>query len=159
MAIRHFPPPALAERLAARALDEEERAARLGDLEERFQVLARDRGERRARAWYRWQALLLTILAFINHTQWSGIMFKNNLIIAWRNIKKYKGFSLINIAGLVLGFTIFILITIYIRYEFSYDRFHKNAGSIYRVISKSDRAVDGSAWWNATPGLLKCAPG
>jgi putative ABC transport system permease protein len=154
---RHFPPPPLAERLAGRALDEGERSARLGDLEERFQYLVKERGKRRARIWYRWQALLLVVLALVNNTRWSGIMFKNNLVIAWRNIKKHKGFSLINIAGLVLGFTAFILISIYIRYEFSYDRFHKNADSIYRVICKVQQPVDGSVWWNATSGLLKSA--
>jgi putative ABC transport system permease protein len=84
-------------------------------------------------------------------------MFRKNLIVAWRNIKKHKGFSFINIAGLVLGFTFFILISVYIRYEFSYDCFHKNADSIYRVVSKANQVVDGSVWWNATSGLLKSA--
>ncbi len=157
MPSRHFSPPSMAERLVAWALDDEERSARLGDLEERFQYLVQERGKRRARAWYRWQVLLLLILALINHTQWSCIMLRNNLIIAWRNIKKHKGFSFINIAGLVLGFTFFILISVYIRYELSYDRFHKNADSIYRVISKADQAIDGSIWWNSTSGVLKSA--
>jgi len=57
LADRHFSPLPLAERLAGWALDEGERAARLGDLEERFQLLADERGEKRARIWYRWQVL------------------------------------------------------------------------------------------------------
>lgn len=94
---RHFSPPPLAERLLGRALDEEERCMRLGDLEERYQYLVRERGERPARAWYRRQALQLFILAGVNHTLWSCIMLRNNLIIAWRNFLKHKGFLIINI--------------------------------------------------------------
>ncbi|MDH5385001.1 MAG: ABC transporter permease [Candidatus Aminicenantes bacterium] len=82
-------------------------------------------------------------------------MFKNYMKITLRNIRRHKGYSFINVAGLVLGFTIVLLITIYIRYEFSYDRFHENADSIYRVIQKAEEARSGSPWWNATPGLLK----
>ncbi|UCE20933.1 MAG: ABC transporter permease [Candidatus Aminicenantes bacterium] len=63
-------------------------------------------------------------------------MFKNYLKIAYRNLIKHKSFSLINIFGLSLGITCCILILAYIGYEFSYDRYHKNAESIYRIASK-----------------------
>jgi putative ABC transport system permease protein len=151
----HATPPRLGTRLLGWLLPDEERSETLGDFEERFQAKVRGRGAAAARIWYGLQVLCLIPYLFKDHVLWSCIMFRNNLVIAWRNVKKHKGFSLINIAGLVLGFTFFILISIYIRYEFGYDRFHKNAGSIYRVISKSDKAVDGSVWWNATSGLLK----
>ena len=103
MSNRHFSPPPMAERLAGRALDERERSARLGDLEERFQYLVLERGERRARAWYRRQVLLLVVLAVINNAKWSIIMFKNYVRTAFRNIQRYKGYSFINIVGLALG--------------------------------------------------------
>jgi len=100
--------------------------------------------------------LLLIMMTFVlKSIIWRTIMFKNYMKITLRNIRRHKGYSFINIAGLVLGFTVVILITIYIRYEFSYDRFHENSDSIYRVISKSKEARSGSLWWNATPGLLK----
>jgi putative ABC transport system permease protein len=86
---------------------------------------------------------------------WRIIMFRNYLKITLRNIQKHKMFSLINIAGLALGLTFAILIIIFVRYEFSYDRFHKNAENIYRVISKNPEAWAGSQWWNATAGVLK----
>lgn len=79
---RHFSPPPLAESLVCWVLDEEEWSVRLGDLEERYQYLVRERGQRRARAWYRRQALQLLILAFSNNTLWSFIIFRNNLVIA-----------------------------------------------------------------------------
>jgi len=60
-------------------------------------------------------------------------MFKNYLKIALRNIKRYKGYSFINIAGLTMGMTCCLLILLYVNQELSYDRFHKNAHRIYRV--------------------------
>ncbi len=60
-------------------------------------------------------------------------MFKNYLKIAWRNLIKNKGYALINISGLAVGVCCFILIAMYVKNEFSYDRFHSKADSIYRV--------------------------
>jgi putative ABC transport system permease protein len=133
MANRHFYPPSLAERLVSQALDEAERPARLGDLEERYQYLVFERGERRARAWYKRQALQLVILAVINHILWSCIMFKNNLVIAWRNIKRHKGYSFINISGLAMGMATCLLILMFVSDELSYDAFNEKADRIYRV--------------------------
>jgi putative ABC transport system permease protein len=60
-------------------------------------------------------------------------MLRNYLIIALRNIIKYKGFSFINIFGLALGLACCLLISLYIRDELSYDKYHENANRIYRV--------------------------
>ncbi|MFH1940473.1 MAG: ABC transporter permease [bacterium] len=60
-------------------------------------------------------------------------MFKNYFKIAFRNIKKHKGYSFINIAGLAIGFACSILMVLYVFHELSYDRFHKNADYIYRL--------------------------
>jgi putative ABC transport system permease protein len=60
-------------------------------------------------------------------------MIKNYLKIALRNIKKHKGYSFINIAGLVVGMTCCILILLWVQDELGYDRYHENAGRIYRI--------------------------
>ncbi len=60
-------------------------------------------------------------------------MLKNYLKIALRNIKKHKGYSLINIAGLAVGMTCCILILLWVQDEMSYDRYHENADRIYRI--------------------------
>ncbi|MEJ2636786.1 MAG: ABC transporter permease [Calditrichia bacterium] len=60
-------------------------------------------------------------------------MFGNYLKIALRNLKRQKVYSFINIAGLAIGLACFILIILYIRYEFSYESHHLNADRIYRV--------------------------
>ena len=46
---------------------------------------------------------------------------------------KYKVFSFINVFGLSIGLACFILFLLFAVNEFNFDRFHKNAASIYRV--------------------------
>lgn len=60
-------------------------------------------------------------------------MLKNFLKIAYRNVFKYKSYSLINIFGFALGISCFLLIFFFIRDELSYDTFHTKADRIYRV--------------------------
>ncbi|MGE5796257.1 MAG: ABC transporter permease [Ignavibacteria bacterium] len=64
-------------------------------------------------------------------------MLKNYFKIALRNLKKNKGNSLINILGLAVGIASCIVILLYVQNELSYDKFYKNADSIYRVYVKS----------------------
>ncbi|KPL12487.1 MAG: hypothetical protein AMS26_17540 [Bacteroides sp. SM23_62] len=60
-------------------------------------------------------------------------MLKNFITIALRNLLRQKGFTIINILGLTIGLTVSALIILYIVHELGYDRFHENAGRIYRV--------------------------
>lgn len=60
-------------------------------------------------------------------------MLRNHLLVALRNFKKRKAFTLINTLGLTVGMTIACLILTYARYELSYDGFHSKADDIYRV--------------------------
>lgn len=60
-------------------------------------------------------------------------MVKNFLINALRNISKQTGYILINIGGLAIGITSFMFITLYVKHELSYDRFHDNYENIYRL--------------------------
>ena len=60
-------------------------------------------------------------------------MLLNYLITAWRNLRKQKLFSLINLAGLTLGLAVCLLIVVYVQYERGYDRFNANYATLYRV--------------------------
>jgi len=62
-------------------------------------------------------------------------MFKLNLKIAWRNLWKNKGYTLINILGLSIGMASCILIFIFIRFQLSFDEGYKNEDRIYRVVT------------------------
>jgi len=60
-------------------------------------------------------------------------MFRHYLKIAFRNIRKYKNQTLISVIGLALGFTCFALAMLWMQYEISYDKFHRDAHQIYVV--------------------------
>jgi ABC-type antimicrobial peptide transport system permease subunit len=80
-------------------------------------------------------------------------MFKNYLKIALRNIRRHKGYSFINIAGLAIGMACCILILLWVQDELSYDRFHENAGDIYRVL-QDIKFTDHDTTWTITQGPL-----
>ncbi len=60
-------------------------------------------------------------------------MYKNYFFVAWRNLIKNKSFSFINISGLAIGISVCLLLMLFVRSEFSYDRFHEKADRIYRA--------------------------
>lgn len=60
-------------------------------------------------------------------------MLKNYLKIALRNLFRHKIYSVINIFGLAVGLACFLMISVFILYELSYDRHHEKADRIYRV--------------------------
>jgi putative ABC transport system permease protein len=61
------------------------------------------------------------------------LMLKNHLKIAWRTLAKHRFFTFINIAGLAIGITACLMISLYIRHELSYDTHFNNAARIYRM--------------------------
>src|SRR5215831_2603227 len=65
-------------------------------------------------------------------------MFKNYFKTAWRNIRKNKLFSAINILGLSMGIALCFTIMLYVQDELSYDHFNKNADNIARVVFHAD---------------------
>ncbi len=62
-------------------------------------------------------------------------MFKNYLKTAWRSIRNSKVYSILNLLGLAIGLSCFLLISLYVIDELSYDRFFPNAERIYRINS------------------------
>jgi len=80
-------------------------------------------------------------------------MFSNYLKIALRNLKRHKGYSFINIAGLAFGLACSILILLWVRDETSYDRFHANADGICRVLQQV-KFSDHETIWAITQGPL-----
>lgn len=60
-------------------------------------------------------------------------MFRNYLKVTWRNIRKNKLYSFVNIVGLTAGITGCILIGLYVWNELSYDKFNSNVDKIARV--------------------------
>jgi putative ABC transport system permease protein len=61
-------------------------------------------------------------------------MFKNYLKIAFRNLKKDKQFSLLNVLGLSAGIACALLIYLWVHDELSYDKFFANKSQVYQVM-------------------------
>jgi len=66
-------------------------------------------------------------------------MLKNYLLIAMRSLGKNLGYTAINIFGLAVGLASCLLVTLYVRFELSYENFHDNKESIYRYIPRGER--------------------
>lgn len=63
-------------------------------------------------------------------------MFKNYLLVAYRNLIRHKGFSFLNIAGLALGLTACLLIGLFVHDELQYDKFLPAGERVYRVYTE-----------------------
>jgi putative ABC transport system permease protein len=76
-------------------------------------------------------------------------MFKNYLRIAFRNLVKRKGYTVLNVLGLAIGITCCLLIFQYVSYEKSYDTFEPQYSQIVRL--RLDSYQQGKlAWKSAT---------
>ncbi len=80
-------------------------------------------------------------------------MLQSYLKIALRNLWRQPLYSLLNIGGLALGLACCLLIALYIYDEWTYDRFHRNAADIYRVVAKQQQP-EGQFDVAVTPGPL-----
>ncbi len=132
-------PPRLAVWLLKRLFpDETGLYTQLGDIDEAFNTLAREKSHFAAKVWY-WMAVLRSIPYSLRRTlSWSVIMIKNYLKIAIRNLTRQKGYSFINITGLAIGMACAILILLWVQDELNYDGFHENQDNIFRVVTRFD---------------------
>lgn len=62
-------------------------------------------------------------------------MLKNYFKIAWRNIVRHKGFTLINVLGLSAGICASLVIYLITSFELSYDRTREDGDRIYRIVA------------------------
>ncbi|MGN6541772.1 MAG: ABC transporter permease [Ginsengibacter sp.] len=81
-------------------------------------------------------------------------MFKNYFKTAFRNLRKHKLYSVINIFGLTVGLAACLLIGVYINHELSYDKFNANADRIVRATMeyKNSETVNKTATTGTKPG-------
>lgn len=130
---RFHPPPKIARWIIHHILPKKEYVYLGGDFDEIYNSIRTEKGRAAADRWYWFQLIQSLPEIFLNSIYWSFVMFQNYLKITFRNLKRHKGYSFINIAGLSVGMTCFILILLFAMYEFSYESHHQNADRIYRV--------------------------
>jgi putative ABC transport system permease protein len=76
-------------------------------------------------------------------------MLKNYLKIAWRGLLKNRLFTFLNLVGLATGLAVALLLTLYVKDEFQFDRYHSKADRIYRVIVHATFDGKTMVWGNA----------
>jgi putative ABC transport system permease protein len=78
-------------------------------------------------------------------------MIKNLLLVALRNFKRDKWYSLLNILGLTIGITFSLFLIFYIKDELSYDRHNEKANRIYRINAHIKEPDKDTMRWASTP--------
>jgi putative ABC transport system permease protein len=73
-------------------------------------------------------------------------MIKNLLLIALRNFKKDKWYSLLNVLGLTMGITFSLFLIFYITDELNYDRYNEKADRIVRIVSYIQERDKNTDW-------------
>jgi putative ABC transport system permease protein len=147
-------PPKLAAWILRHTAVPEERFPVAQNLDEDFSEYVSLNGRYKARLMYWHQVLKTVFIIFFYKIYWRFVLFKNYFITAIRNFKRHKGFTLINFIGLTVGLTCFLLIMLFIKFEFSFDRYHENADSIYRIIVDIHEFYRGKDQVSVTPALL-----
>jgi len=79
-------------------------------------------------------------------------MLTNYFKVAIRNLSRNKMLSVVNIAGLATGLACVMLIVLFVKDEWSFDRFHKNAKDIYRLVQTTTDTA-GKEWRSGNTGL------
>ncbi|HEX8038506.1 MAG TPA: ABC transporter permease [Chryseosolibacter sp.] len=80
-------------------------------------------------------------------------MVRNHLKLAVRNTFRSKAFSVVNVTGLAIGITCTVLISLWVRNELGYDRFHPDSDRLYEAWNR-DRFNGSVACWPTTPRVL-----
>jgi putative ABC transport system permease protein len=80
-------------------------------------------------------------------------MFRNYIKTAYRNLLRQKGFSGINISGLTLGLTACLLIALFVRDEYQYDRFIPDGEQVYRLYTEQKKE-SGTEYIASTPPMF-----
>ena len=126
-------PPHIFQWIMSRLKDYDEKFSSTGDFAEFYNYILNEEGRTKANLWC-WFQIFSSVFTYLKFSILYGvIMFKNYLKIAFRTIRGQKICSLMNILGLSLGFTCCILIYFYVADELSFDRFHKNGDSLFRI--------------------------
>jgi len=151
-------PPKAAKFLLHVLSSRERENAYLGDVEELFFDRIDSLGLRKAKRWY-WREVAKATPRFIQESiRWRITMINNYLKIAFRNVVRHKGYSLINILGLAVGLACCMLMLLWVFDELSYDRFHDNLDRLYRVAVSTERGLRESSPWALVPALKQDYP-
>jgi len=81
-------------------------------------------------------------------------MLRNFLAVAFRNFMRQRLYSLINVLGLAAGLVCTLFIYLWVRDEWSKDKFHRDGEKIFQVLANLEFNKGEVLTWVATPGPL-----
>jgi len=81
-------------------------------------------------------------------------MIKNLFLVAIRNFRRDKWYSLLNILGLTIGITFSLFLIFYVKDELSYDRYNEKADRIFRINANIKEPDKDTMRWAVTPFLM-----
>lgn len=148
--------PPIASAILRMLLPEIDRGYLWNCYEKDYREIYAHQGKKRARNWLLRQ--IFSALPVLIKMKISGesIMIRNYIITTFRSIARHKGYAFINIAGLAVGMACCLLIFLWVKHEWSYDRYHKNTEDIFRIVCHWPKD-EGEGWtWRTPPPL---APG
>lgn len=138
---KQYNPPFIGDKLLRIFVSGSQKEDLSGDFLEIYSDNREEKGRFSAWILY-WMQLLAYLPEFIsNLLYWEIQMIFNYLKTALRNIRKNRIYSLITISGMAISIAACFLILKYVGFELSFDRFHKNADNLYRLIN--DRYQNG----------------
>ncbi|OGU36305.1 MAG: hypothetical protein A2068_04370 [Ignavibacteria bacterium GWB2_35_6b] len=108
----------------------------IGDMFESYKYIFETEGKWKANFWYNTQVLKSVIPVFLNLILWGTDMLKNYILLAWRNFKKHKMHSSINLIGLTFGIAASIIILLFTIDELNFDKFNTKYDRIARIINE-----------------------
>lgn len=129
-----------------------------GDLHELFHEKVSEGKDGMAKwlfIWWVFRSFRLDVIRNLSFSLNQGYMLKNNLKIALRVLWRDKFNSLINVLGLSIGLTCFLLMGFYVKQEVSFDHFHSKKEDIYRVWVKEDYGGDQVFFNSVTPLIFE----
>ena len=87
-------------------------------------------------------------------------MLRNYFTIAVRALRRHRGYAAINVVGLAVGLAVCLVIALYIRHEWQYDRFHRDVDRIHRVVQATPVGdAFGPSAVRRLEGTVRTAPG
>lgn len=139
-------PPKLALWLMRKFVRDVDSDFAIGDLTEAFYHIVQNRGKFYARCWL-WMEALRSLPGFIkNSIYWSIQMILNYIMIAFRNLKKNKMYSIINITGFAVGLATAILTFLFVMDEVRVNTHYEDLDQIYWVKVKGHLGGDIHDW-------------
>ena len=130
-----FKLPKSANFLFSFLLPQTDRTNLLGDYMEIYNRIAFTQGKSSANLWLFKQIFKSFPRYLGDGIYWRSVMLKSYIKITLRNFKRHKGYTFINFAGLAIGLAVTLIITFYVMDDLKYDKFHKDADRIYRILS------------------------